>query len=118
MGVTFPLVAPDRILYMVFNSPDFQSLLAKSRSDRKWKAVRVDLVMIPESQWAYGLLGWTGSKLFMRMLRHYSNKILRKLLNSHGLWDSQLQRLLPAETEEDIFKLLGLTYKEPLERNF
>lgn len=28
-----------------------------------WKAVRVDLVVTPYSQFAFALLGWTGSKV-------------------------------------------------------
>ncbi|XP_068222422.1 DNA-directed DNA/RNA polymerase mu-like [Palaemon carinicauda] len=97
---------------------DFKSISAASNVNRLWQAVRVDLVVIPKEQWAYGLLGWTGSKLFMRMLRHYSNTILKKTLNSHGLWDSKEMKLLPAETEEEVFKHLELSYKDPVLRNF
>ncbi|XP_066959994.1 DNA-directed DNA/RNA polymerase mu-like isoform X2 [Macrobrachium rosenbergii] len=95
-----------------------ESMSTAGDAEQLWQAVRVDLVVIPKQQWAYGLLGWTGSKLFMRMLRHYSNKILQKTLNSHGLWDSKEMKLLPAQTEEDIFRHLQLSYKNPLLRNF
>lgn len=30
---------------------------------RSWRAVRVDLVVSPISQFAFALLGWTGSKV-------------------------------------------------------
>ncbi|KAK7078159.1 hypothetical protein SK128_002823 [Halocaridina rubra] len=89
-----------------------------SQEQRNWRAIRVDLIMVPKSQWAYALLGWTGSKLFMRMLRHYSNAHLQKTLNSHGLWDKRENKLIPAESEEDVFKNLGLSYKDPSHRNF
>lgn len=31
--------------------------------ERRWRAVRVDLVVSPISQFAFALLGWTGSKV-------------------------------------------------------
>ncbi|XP_047418914.1 DNA-directed DNA/RNA polymerase mu isoform X3 [Sciurus carolinensis] len=76
-----------------------------------WKAVRVDLVVAPISQFPFALLGWTGSQvgyvllrlpgpgwanhtegsyfpqLFERELRRYSRKEKGLCLNSHGLFD-------------------------------
>ncbi|XP_037785213.1 DNA-directed DNA/RNA polymerase mu-like [Penaeus monodon] len=97
---------------------DFESLLKEGESKRDWKAVRVDFVFVPSSQWGYALLGWTGSKLYMRLLRHYSNHYLNMLLNSHGLWNRADNTLLPAKNEEEVFQNLGLSYKEPCDRNF
>ncbi|XP_042877998.1 DNA-directed DNA/RNA polymerase mu-like isoform X2 [Penaeus japonicus] len=97
---------------------DFESLLKDGESKRDWQAVRVDFVFVPHSQWAYALLGWTGSKLYMRLLRHYSNRSLQMLLNSHGLWNRANNTLLPAKNEEEVFQNLGLSYKEPCDRNF
>ncbi|XP_069989078.1 DNA-directed DNA/RNA polymerase mu isoform X2 [Penaeus vannamei] len=97
---------------------DFESLLNDGESKRDWKAVRVDFVFVPSSQWGYALLGWTGSKLYMRLLRHYSNHYLNMLLNSHGLWNRADNVLLPAKNEEEVFQNLGLSYKEPCDRNF
>lgn len=31
--------------------------------DKDWKAIRVDLVITPFEQYAYALLGWTGSRV-------------------------------------------------------
>lgn len=36
---------------------------------KRWRAVRVDLVVSPISQFAFALLGWTGSKVTRRPLR-------------------------------------------------
>nr|XP_055149262.1 LOW QUALITY PROTEIN: DNA-directed DNA/RNA polymerase mu [Symphalangus syndactylus] len=54
-----------------------------------WKAVRVDLVVAPISQFPFALLGWTGSKLFQRELRRFSRKEKGLWLNSHGLFDPE-----------------------------
>uniref|UniRef100_A0A480NAJ2 DNA-directed DNA/RNA polymerase mu n=1 Tax=Sus scrofa TaxID=9823 RepID=A0A480NAJ2_PIG len=54
-----------------------------------WKAVRVDLVVTPISQFPFALLGWTGSKHFERELRRFSRKERGLWLNSHGLFDSE-----------------------------
>lgn len=104
--------------WFFFSFPDFESLLNDGESKRDWKAVRVDFVFVPSSQWGYALLGWTGSKLYMRLLRHYSNHYLNMLLNSHGLWNRADNVLLPAKNEEEVFQNLGLSYKEPCDRNF
>ncbi|KAG3278204.1 DNA polymerase mu, transcript variant X1 [Ictidomys tridecemlineatus] len=54
-----------------------------------WKAVRVDLVVAPISQFPFALLGWTGSQLFERELRRFSRKEKGLCLNSHGLFDPE-----------------------------
>ncbi|KAL0618977.1 DNA-directed DNA/RNA polymerase mu [Plecturocebus cupreus] len=59
------------------------------RSCPSWKAVRVDLVVVPISQFPFALLGWTGSKLFQRELRRFSRKEKGMWLNSHGLFDPE-----------------------------
>ncbi|KAG7274027.1 hypothetical protein CRUP_030749, partial [Coryphaenoides rupestris] len=56
---------------------------------RPWRAVRVDLVVSPISQFAFALLGWTGSK----------------------------KRYLRASSEQEIFAHLGLEYVSPSGRN-
>ncbi|XP_029419894.1 DNA-directed DNA/RNA polymerase mu isoform X3 [Nannospalax galili] len=54
-----------------------------------WKAVRVDLVVAPSSQYPFALLGWTGSQLFERELRRFSWQEKGLRLNSHGLYDPE-----------------------------
>ncbi|XP_006106861.1 DNA-directed DNA/RNA polymerase mu isoform X1 [Myotis lucifugus] len=82
-----------------------------------WKAVRVDLVVAPISQFPFALLGWTGSKHFERELRRFSRKERGLWLNSHGLFDPEQKTFLQAAAEEDIFRHLGLAYLPPEQRN-
>uniref|UniRef100_A0AAY4AXK5 DNA-directed DNA/RNA polymerase mu n=1 Tax=Denticeps clupeoides TaxID=299321 RepID=A0AAY4AXK5_9TELE len=83
----------------------------------QWKAVRVDLVVSPFSQFAFAVLGWTGSKLFERDLRRYAGQVKNMSLNSHSLFDSHQRCFLRATSEEEIFSLLGLEYIPACDRN-
>lgn len=85
--------------------------------DKAWKAVRVDLVVAPFSQYAYALLGWTGSRLFERDLRRYAKHVKNMSLSSHSLFDNEQNIYLPATAEEEIFAHFGLEYIPPQERN-
>ncbi|XP_067909380.1 DNA nucleotidylexotransferase [Heterodontus francisci] len=82
-----------------------------------WKAIRVDLVTVPAQQFAYALLGWTGSRQFERDLRRYTHHEKNMLLDNHGLYDKNKKAFLEAKTEEEIFAHLDLEYIEPWERN-
>ncbi|KAI4901041.1 hypothetical protein NFI96_034311 [Prochilodus magdalenae] len=94
-----------------------------------WRAVRVDLVVSPFSQFAFATLGWTGSKsplkpmkpfltqLFERELRRWAGQEKGMSLSSHALYDSKQQCYLRANSEEEIFGYLGLEYIPPCERN-
>ncbi|XP_003797611.1 DNA-directed DNA/RNA polymerase mu isoform X2 [Otolemur garnettii] len=82
-----------------------------------WKAVRVDLVVAPISQFPFALLGWTGSKLFQRELRRFSRKEKGLCLNSHGLFNPEQNTVFHVASEEDIFRHLGLEYLPPEQRN-
>ncbi|XP_076613428.1 DNA-directed DNA/RNA polymerase mu isoform X2 [Chaetodon auriga] len=84
---------------------------------RPWRAVRVDLVVSPISQFAFALLGWTGSKLFERELRRWAAHEKTMSLSSHALYDNKQERYLRATSEEEIFAHLGLEYIHPSERN-
>uniref|UniRef100_A0A3Q4B4M1 DNA-directed DNA/RNA polymerase mu n=1 Tax=Mola mola TaxID=94237 RepID=A0A3Q4B4M1_MOLML len=84
---------------------------------RLWRAVRVDLVVSPISQFAFALLGWTGSKLFERELRRWAGHEKAMSLGSHALYDNRQSRYLRATSEEEIFAHLGLEYIPPSERN-
>ncbi|MCI4388079.1 hypothetical protein PGIGA_G00081520 [Pangasianodon gigas] len=86
-------------------------------SGSRWRAVRVDLVVSPYSQFAFATLGWTGSKLFERELRRWAGQEKGMSLSSHALYDSKQQRYLQANSEEEIFAHLGLEYIPPSERN-
>ncbi|KAG9353530.1 hypothetical protein JZ751_011646 [Albula glossodonta] len=89
----------------------------RSEESRDWKAVRVDLVVTPVSQFAFALLGWTGSQLFERELRRWAVHEKHMSLSSHALFDSTQNRYLRGSTEEEIFTHLGLEFVPPSERN-
>uniref|UniRef100_A0A3Q0S9E7 DNA-directed DNA/RNA polymerase mu n=1 Tax=Amphilophus citrinellus TaxID=61819 RepID=A0A3Q0S9E7_AMPCI len=82
-----------------------------------WRAVRVDLVVSPISQFAFAVLGWTGSKLFERELRRWAGHEKDMSLSSHAVFDNKQNRYLRATSEEEIFAYLGLEYIPPSERN-
>ncbi|XP_044029658.1 DNA-directed DNA/RNA polymerase mu isoform X2 [Siniperca chuatsi] len=89
----------------------------KPAGHKPWRAVRVDLVVSPISQFAFALLGWTGSKLFERELRRWAGREKAMSLSSHALYDNKQSRYLRATSEEEIFAHLGLEYIPPSERN-
>ncbi|XP_031973058.1 DNA nucleotidylexotransferase isoform X4 [Corvus cornix cornix] len=84
---------------------------------KDWKAIRVDLVITPFEQYAYALLGWTGSRQFGRDLRRYASHERKMVLDNHALYDRRKRIFLKAGSEEEIFAHLGLDYVEPWERN-
>ncbi|XP_029371160.1 DNA-directed DNA/RNA polymerase mu isoform X2 [Echeneis naucrates] len=88
-----------------------------SEETKLWRAVRVDLVVSPISQFAFALLGWTGSKLFERELRRWAGHEKAMSLSSHALYDNNQSRYHRATSEEEIFAHLGLEFVPPSERN-
>ncbi|XP_057258256.1 DNA nucleotidylexotransferase isoform X2 [Pezoporus wallicus] len=84
---------------------------------KDWKAIRVDLIIAPFEQYAYALLGWTGSRQFGRDLRRYATHEKKMILDNHALYDRKKRIFLKAGSEEEIFAHLGLDYVEPWERN-
>nr|XP_020650666.1 DNA nucleotidylexotransferase [Pogona vitticeps] len=85
--------------------------------EKDWKAIRVDLVVCPFEQYAFALLGWTGSRQFERDLRRYATHEKKMMLDNHALYDKTKKIFLKAASEEEIFAHLGLNYLEPWERN-
>ncbi|XP_078496587.1 DNA nucleotidylexotransferase-like [Lissotriton helveticus] len=90
---------------------------SQGRENRKWKAVRVDLVICPREQYAYALLGWSGSRQFERDLRRYAVHERNMILDNHALFDKTKKAFIKCDSEEDIFANLGLEYIQPHERN-
>ena len=82
------------------------------RSDEPY--FRIDIEFLPEEEFAYGLLYFTGSKDFNREIRQHA-KNMGYTLNQHGLKDKN-GNYIKAKTEEDIFKILDVLYVEPKNR--
>ncbi|KAM9379703.1 DNA nucleotidylexotransferase [Phaethornis superciliosus] len=99
------------------NSSDNTSKNFDVAEFKDWKAIRVDLVITPFEQYAYALVGWTGSRQFGRDLRRYANHERKMILDNHALYDRKKRVFLKAGSEEEIFAHLGLDYVEPWERN-
>lgn len=101
------------------NLADFQESETSNTQmpSKKWRAVRVDLVVSPMSQFPFALLGWTGSKLFERELRRWAGHVKSMSLSSHALYDNTQSKYLRATSEEEIFAHLGLEFIPPSERN-
>lgn len=78
---------------------------------------RLDLLIIVPESWASALLYFTGSQRFNILTRQRA-KDLKLKLNEYGLYDYQRtkENRLQVNTEEDIFRLLGVKYLTPQER--
>ena len=84
--------------------------------DKENPAVRIDFVLVhyPE-QYPYALLYFTGSKQFNIDMREKAKKKGFHLGNVEMLDPSG--KNVPVNTEEDIFKALGMSYQSPKERS-
>lgn len=85
---------------------------------------RIDIKIYPREHFGYAILYFTGSDFFNRSMRLFARK-KGYTLSDHGLhpafrfknqkiWEGEN---IPCYTEEDVFKVLGLDYKKPDERN-
>ncbi|DBB06978.1 hypothetical protein WJX77_001835 [Trebouxia sp. C0004] len=105
------------------------------------KVRRMDLIITPPEEYPFCLLGWTGSKQYLRFLRQHAGNC-NMYLNSHRLMRKEKQQscVVPQEgapcdrngkawwppgwddnrivkDEGDIMELLGVPRREPHERN-
>ncbi|PRW44242.1 DNA polymerase lambda [Chlorella sorokiniana] len=105
------------------------------------KAQRMDIIICPHEEWAFALVGWIGSRTFLRFMRQHakdcgmyltSHRLLRKVDGSSLLVPDEAaptdcsgrERWPPGwypgrrvESQADVFALLGMPYKEPHERD-
>jgi DNA polymerase lambda len=84
---------------------------------------RIDILVYPYAQWATGVMGWSGSQMFLRTIRFYADKNGYHLCDRHLLKcrrDSDNKKIdwepIPVRTEEDIFHNMGLPYIPPTHR--
>ena len=90
--------------------------MAICRRDESSTARRLDLLMTPEEEYPYALLYFTGSDRFNVAFRQHA---LTKgyTLNEHALTAVHANKATPImETEQDIFRFLGLRYISPTDR--
>jgi len=78
------------------------------------------MLFYPRECFAYGLLAWTGSGQYIRELRLIAKQ---KGLNleDHGMYykADPMGRMkgIVCDSEEEIFKMLGLEFKKPEDRD-
>lgn len=89
---------------------------------------RIDIRLAPYSSYDYMLLGGTGDALLMKLLRHRA-KTLGFTLNEYGMGskyakeDQNPNGFRPGtakivKSEKEIFKILGLPYLKPEQRDY
>ncbi|XP_024898117.1 DNA polymerase lambda isoform X3 [Pteropus alecto] len=88
---------------------------------------RLDIIVVPYSEFACALLYFTGSAHFNRSMRALA-KTKGMSLSEHALSTAVVRdtrglrvgsgQVLPTPTEKDVFRLLGLPYREPAERDW
>ncbi|XP_033041059.1 DNA polymerase lambda isoform X3 [Trachypithecus francoisi] len=92
-----------------------------------WRHRRLDIIVVPYSEFACALLYFTGSAHFNRSMRALA-KTKGMSLSEHALSTAVVRnthgckvgpgQVLPTPTEKDVFRLLGLPYREPAERDW
>ncbi|XP_024411481.3 DNA polymerase lambda isoform X6 [Desmodus rotundus] len=88
---------------------------------------RLDIIVVPYSEFACALLYFTGSAYFNRSMRALAKtkgmSLSERALSTAVVRDTRglkvgSGRVLPTPTEKDVFRLLGLPYREPAERDW
>jgi len=81
-----------------------------------WKNFRLDIEFVPEKEWVFGLLYFTGGKSFNKHIRSIANQ-KGYTLNQHGLFSQSTEKPVKnLNTEEDVMNFLGMQYVFPSER--
>jgi DNA polymerase/3'-5' exonuclease PolX len=81
---------------------------------------RLDLLFIPRESFPAALMYFTGSGLFNQVFRHLANE-RGYTLNEYGLYrfiNKEKGALIPVHTEQDLFRVVGVEYLEPEDREF
>lgn len=78
---------------------------------------RLDIIITPYYQYYPTILAWTGSKHFEQSLRLYAKTKKLKVVH-HGVFSRVSGELIPIDSENQVFELLGLAYLEPEQRDF
>ncbi|POY73408.1 hypothetical protein BMF94_3746 [Rhodotorula taiwanensis] len=100
----------DRAMVVFRHPPD----TASGRLETKYR--RVDLVVVNWHNWGTAVVGWTGSTQFKRDLRRVAERKGFKF-DSGGIRTRDSGQAVPAQSEEDVFRVLGLQYLPPECRN-
>lgn len=94
------------------------SYMGVFRSPHTGRHRRIDIKFYPSREWAFATLYFTGNGYFNRSMRLWSLRKFGWTLSDHGLFERGTNRSIgDFATEQDIFKKLGLRWKEPHERD-
>lgn len=85
------------------------------RLNDEYPAHRFDIQLQSEEEWPYAVLYFTGSKQFNVLSRQRAIDLGYRL-NEHDLKDEEGNKI-PAKSEADIFRILGIKYLEPEQRS-
>lgn len=77
---------------------------------------KIDIYFIPEDEWVPAKLYLTGSGKFNILMRAAAKKH-GYLLNQHGLYKCDTNKLISTPREEDIFATIGKKWVPPIDRN-
>lgn len=78
---------------------------------------RIDIKMIPLKEWYFALVYFTGSATLNKRMRSIAKRKQMKL-NEKGLFDINSGKRYHAESEKEIFEMLGINYLKPTERKY
>jgi hypothetical protein len=72
---------------------------------------RIDLIISPWEEYPFCLFGWTGSRQYLRFLRHYAKEVRGMNLNAHRCGKvghhTRVGYSVPSLTPSDIHLLIG-----------
>jgi DNA ligase (NAD+) len=112
------LIKQKIILHVLSRGPTKCLVITKIPSSND--ARRVDFLYTTPEEFPFAILYFTGSKIFNTVMRHVA---LEKgyTMNEHGIYKMEAKKkgekvVHVFNSEEDIFKFLGLVYKSPIER--
>ncbi|KAK3335493.1 hypothetical protein B0T19DRAFT_406611 [Cercophora scortea] len=103
--------------------PSSSSSSPKNPNPNKWR--RIDLLLVPESEYGAALIYFTGNDIFNRSLRLLASKKGMRL-NQRGLYKEVMRgpgrakvtegQLVEGRDERRIFEILGVKWRDPAER--
>ncbi len=107
--------APEKVIEMFLKHPQVKSVIAHGETKASvvtFMGVQTDLMVVTPEQYWSALHHFTGSKEHNVRLREIAHKRGLKI-NEYGVFNREDDSLLPVNSEEDIYNLLGLSYIPP-----
>jgi len=106
---------PQKIMDVFTKIPSVKDILAEGEtksSVRTKDDAQIDCRVVEEKSFGAALLYFTGSKNFNIKLRQLAIRKGLKI-NEYGIFSAPKEKFVAGKTEQEIFKLLGMSYIEP-----